>query len=92
MASLAPIAPLPPQVVAQIRSSTSITSLNGVIIELVKNSLDAEATEIEIRVFRDRGGCMVQDDGLGIAPSEFETQGGLAKPHRKWMMPLPCLT
>lgn len=83
MALLTPIAPLPPQAVAQIKSSISITSLNGVIVELVMNSLDAQATRIIVEFSRDRGKCMVQDDGLGIAPAEFQPEGGLAKLHRK---------
>jgi hypothetical protein len=33
-----------------------------------------------------RGGCIVEDDGEGIPPVEFEVTGGLGKPHR--MSPL----
>ncbi|KAH8821273.1 DNA mismatch repair protein [Xylogone sp. PMI_703] len=76
-----PIQPLPPDVVAQIKSSTSITSLNGVVIELAKNSLDAGCTKIDVTVDYTRGGCVVEDDGIGIPPSEFGEDGGLGKPY-----------
>ncbi|RFU30391.1 hypothetical protein B7463_g5934, partial [Scytalidium lignicola] len=75
------IRPLPPDVVAQIKSSTSITSLNGVILELVKNSLDAACTKVDVTVDYARGGCVVEDDGFGIPPSEFGEEGGLGKPY-----------
>jgi hypothetical protein len=77
------IRPLPPDVVAQIKSSTTITSLNGVVSELVQNSLDAGSTKIDISVDYSRGGCIVEDDGLGILPSEFGKTGSLGKPYRR---------
>ncbi len=73
---------LPPEVIAQIKSSTTILNLNGVADELVKNSLDAGATRIEITVDYGRGGCSVEDDGLGIDPFEFSEKGGLGKLYR----------
>lgn len=73
------IQPLPPDVIAQIKASITITSLNGVICELVKNSLDAASTKIDVSVDYTRGGCVVEDDGLGIQPSEFGENGGLGK-------------
>ena len=86
MSSLRPeISALPPDVAAKIKSSTSITHLNGVILELIKNALDANATTIHISVDFKRGGCIVEDNGSGIAPAEFEPTGGLGKAHR---MPL----
>lgn len=79
----AQILPLPAEVVAQIKSSTAITSLSGVIIGLVENSLDARARKIEISVDFRRGQCSVEDDGSGIPPLEFSSNGGLGKPYRK---------
>lgn len=73
---------LPPQVVAKIKSSTSITDLNRVVVELVKNALDANAHTVSVTVDFHRGGCMVEDDGDGILPAEFESDGGLGKAHR----------
>lgn len=77
------IQPLPPDVIAQIKSSIAITSLNGVICELVKNSLDASSTKIDISVNYARRNCAVEDDGLGILPAEFREGGGLGKLYRK---------
>jgi hypothetical protein len=73
---------LPSDVIAKIKSSTSIVHLTGVILELVKNALDANAHIIFITVDFKRGGCIVEDDGDGIPPIEFESIGGLGKPHR----------
>lgn len=73
---------LPPDVVAQIKSSTLITNLTGVISELLKNSLDAEARTITIKVDFHKGGCTVEDDGYGIPPKEFQESGGIGKLHR----------
>ena len=77
------IRPLSEDVIAQIKSSTTITSLNGVIFELLKNSLDAGSTKVDISVDYSRGGCVVEDDGLGILPSEFWESGGLGRLHRE---------
>ncbi|KAK6579548.1 hypothetical protein PZA11_007784 [Diplocarpon coronariae] len=75
------IQPLPPDVVAQIRSSITITSLNQVVCELIMNSLDAGATKLDVNIDYSRGGCIVEDDGLGIFPSEFGSDGHLGKLH-----------
>ena len=77
------IRPLPADVVAQIKSSITISSLNDVVLNLVKNSLDSTASKIDVVVDYGRGGCTVEDDGLGIQPIEFSEDGGLAKLHRK---------
>jgi hypothetical protein len=77
------IEPLPSKVIAQIKSSIAITSLNGVVAELFKNSLDASSSKIDITVDYLRGTCIVEDDGLGIPPAEFREEGGLGKLHRK---------
>ncbi|OTA53303.1 hypothetical protein K449DRAFT_390402 [Hypoxylon sp. EC38] len=72
---------LPENVIAQIKSSTTITSLNAVACGLVKNSLDAGATKIIISIDYVRGNCSVEDNGLGIPPCEFKPTGGLGKLH-----------
>jgi DNA mismatch repair protein MLH3 len=82
MDSVPSIRPLPPDAIAQIKSSTTITSLNAVVIELLKNSLDAHSTKIDVNVEYDRANCMVEDDGLGIPPAEFKDSGGLGKLYR----------
>lgn len=73
------IRPLPAPVAAQIKSATVIVSLAQVVLELLKNALDATASRIEATVDLTRGGCTVEDDGVGIPPHEFYEQGGLAK-------------
>lgn len=78
------IEPLPPEVVAKIKSSTSIINLNRVVVELVKNALDANARTVSVTVDFHHGGCVVEDDGDGIPPAEFESDGGLGKAHRTW--------
>jgi DNA mismatch repair protein MLH3 len=78
------IKPLPADVVAQIKSSVVITSLNNVICGLIKNSLDAEATKINISVDYSRGNCSIEDNGTGIPPSEFRDDGGLGQLHCMW--------
>lgn len=77
------IQPLPPDVIAQIKSSIAITYLNGVICELIKNSLDAGCTKLDINVDYAKGACVIEDNGLGILPSEFMESGGLGKLHRE---------
>ncbi len=73
---------LPSDVAAKIKSSTTITHLNGVVVDLVKNSLDAAARTVLVSVDFKRGSCIVEDDGEGIRPAEFEPIGGLGKSHR----------
>ncbi|KAL0940416.1 vacuolar membrane protein [Colletotrichum truncatum] len=73
------IKPLSEDVIRRIRSSAIITSLNGVVCGLIKNSFDAGATKINITIDYSRGSCTVEDDGLGIPPSEFRETGGLGK-------------
>ncbi|KAL1838769.1 hypothetical protein VTJ49DRAFT_2231 [Mycothermus thermophilus] len=75
------IRPLPGDVIAQIRSSTVITSLNAVVCGLLENSLDAGASRVNISVDYGRGNCSVQDDGVGIAPDDFQDGGGLGNLH-----------
>lgn len=76
------IRPLPPHVAEKIKSSVLITSLNDVVSGLVKNSLDAEATTINVSVDYAKATCSVEDDGLGVPPQEFRVDGGLGRSHR----------
>ncbi|KAL8377329.1 hypothetical protein RB595_008154 [Gaeumannomyces hyphopodioides] len=72
---------LPPEVVAQVKSSSVITSLNGVVLGLLRNSLDAKATKVNVSVDFRLGNCSLEDNGTGIPSAEFIEDGGLAKPH-----------
>lgn len=75
------IKPLPPEVAAQVKSSSVITSLNGVALGLLRNSLDANATKVNISVDYRLGNCIVEDNGFGVPETEFWDTGGLGKLH-----------
>lgn len=75
------IKPLPPEVAAQVKSSSVITSLNGVALGLLRNSLDANATKVNISVDYRLGNCIVEDNGFGVPETEFRDTGGLGKLH-----------
>lgn len=77
------ILPLPPEVAAQIKSSTTITSLSLVVLGLLANSLDANARRVDVNVDLRRGAASVEDDGDGIPPKEFGEHGGLGKLYRE---------
>ncbi|EED23686.1 DNA mismatch repair protein (Mlh3), putative [Talaromyces stipitatus ATCC 10500] len=76
-----PILPLPPEVAKKVQSSLKITNLNAVVVELVKNALDAGAGSLSIVVDYKRGGCIVEDDGYGLPAEEFMDGAGLCRPH-----------
>ena len=78
---------LPEDVISQIKSSITITSLNGVVDGLVRNCLDAGAVHIGVSVDYGRGNCAVEDDGVGIQPEEFRDGGGIGKLHREGIYP-----
>jgi hypothetical protein len=85
---MASISPIPASVVAQIKSSITVTSLNGVVLELLKNSIDASSSQVEIHVDYRRGNCTVDDDGDGISPVDFREGGCLGKFHCKTALSL----
>ena len=72
---------LPEDVAIQIKSSAAITSLNSVVCGLVKNSLDADASRVNVSVDYRRGNCSIEDDGHGIPPADFQQGGGLGRLH-----------
>jgi DNA mismatch repair protein MLH3 len=75
------ILPLSEDAISQINSSKQITSLPGVVLALVTNALDADATKVDISVSFVRGSCTVEDNGCGIPSIEFAEHGGLGKMH-----------
>ena len=79
---MAEIKPLPPNVAAQIKSSTTISSLSEVVFGLIENALDANAYRIDVDVNFGRASCSIEDDGCGISPTDFEEDGGLGRPYR----------
>src|SRR4051812_26145300 len=79
----APILPLPPEVARKVQSSVLVTNLNAVVVELMKNSLDAGAGSINVVIDYRRGGCVVEDDGFGLPAAEFKDGSGLCRAHSK---------
>ncbi|KAI5458191.1 hypothetical protein BGZ63DRAFT_363451 [Mariannaea sp. PMI_226] len=72
---------LPEHVVDKLKSSVTITTLNGVACGLLTNALDAGASKVNISIDYTRGNCTVEDDGSGISRDEFGVDGGLGKLH-----------
>ena len=73
------ILPLADDVIAQIKSNVEVNTLTDAIIGLLRNSLDAGASKISIYLNPARGDCIVEDNGHGILPADFEEGGGLGK-------------
>ena len=71
---MATIKALEGRTVHQIQSGQVIVDLCSVVKELVENSLDAQATSIEVR-FKNNGldTIEVQDNGVGISSENYET-------------------
>ncbi|KAF4470231.1 DNA mismatch repair MLH3 [Fusarium albosuccineum] len=78
---------LPQDVVDKIKSSINVTSLNNVAGGLLANSLDADASKVNISIDYSRGNCTVEDNGSGIPPEEFRDTGGLGKLHHTSKFP-----
>ncbi|KAG5978518.1 hypothetical protein E4U55_006135 [Claviceps digitariae] len=81
------IRPLPQDAIDRIKSSSAVTSLNDVICGLLKNSLDAKSSKVNISLDFSLGNCVIEDDGLGIEPREFEESGGLGRLHHTSKIP-----
>ncbi|KAG6033439.1 hypothetical protein E4U41_006915 [Claviceps citrina] len=81
------IRPLPRDAVDKIKSSSAVASLNHVVCGLLKNSLDARASKVNVNIDFCLGNCVVEDDGLGIEPRDFEEDGGLGKMHHTSKLP-----
>ncbi|KAK5657680.1 hypothetical protein OQA88_2752 [Cercophora sp. LCS_1] len=74
MASSATIKAIDSSTVHQIQSGQVIVDLSSVAKELVENSIDAGATNIEVR-FKNQGldAIEVQDNGSGISPENYDS-------------------
>ncbi|KAF8914223.1 hypothetical protein CPB84DRAFT_1758748 [Gymnopilus junonius] len=70
--------PLPTQ--TKLRSTQILTSLIQIVSELLQNSLDANASQIEVGIDCKEWTCWVTDNGCGISKEdiEFLVQGGEA--------------
>lgn len=73
------ISPLDTRSRVKLVSSVRISSLNEVVIELIKNALDARAKRIELSLNYVTGFCSVSDNGWGIPANEFFENGKLAQ-------------
>ncbi|RYP07490.1 hypothetical protein DL764_002497 [Monosporascus ibericus] len=71
---MATIKPIEARTVHQIQSGQVIVDLCSVVKELVENSLDAGATNIDVR-FKNQGldSIEIQDNGSGISKENYET-------------------
>ncbi|CAA7260090.1 unnamed protein product [Cyclocybe aegerita] len=69
------IARLPPPTQAKLRSTQILTSLPQILSELVQNSLDAEATHVDVGIDAKEWICWVRDDGRGISKADLDFLG-----------------
>ena len=60
---------LPAATRSKLRSTQILTSLPQIISELLQNSLDAGATQVDIGVDCEGWSCWVRDNGQGISKS-----------------------
>jgi DNA mismatch repair protein MLH3 len=75
-----PIMGLQPHTKAKLRSTQILTSLPQLVSELVQNSLDANASHIEVGIDPSEWECWVRDDGQGMSVEGMEV---LTKGHDK---------
>ncbi|KAK7062063.1 mismatch repair-related protein [Favolaschia claudopus] len=69
---MAGIEPLPDVTRSKLRSTQIVTSLSQIISELLQNSLDAGARQIDIGVDCEDWNCWVRDDGCGMSKEGME--------------------
>lgn len=62
---------LPSHTQAKLRSTQILVSLPQIISELVQNSLDADASQIDIGVDCEDWSCWVRDNGHGISKADL---------------------
>lgn len=61
---------------SKIRSTQILASLPQIISELVQNSLDAGASQVEVGVNLEEWSCWVRDDGSGIRKDDLAALAG----------------
>lgn len=71
-----PIAALPPSTTSYLRSALVISSLPSVLVELVQNSLDANASSIHVSFDLERWTIKCEDNGTGIELADLYQLGG----------------
>lgn len=63
---------LPSATQSKLRSTQILVSLPQVVSELIQNSLDAEATHVDVGVDCEAWSCWVRDDGAGMSKIDLE--------------------
>ncbi|KAJ7044715.1 hypothetical protein C8F04DRAFT_1069288 [Mycena alexandri] len=71
----AAIEPLPDITRSKLRSTQILTSLSQIVSELLQNSLDAGARQIDIGVDCEEWTCWVRDDGFGMSKDGMDILG-----------------
>lgn len=71
----APIEQLPPPTRHLLRSTQILTSLCQIVSELVQNSLDAGAHNIQVGIDCEEWTCWVRDDGSGMTKEDMKVIG-----------------
>ncbi|KAK6331802.1 DNA mismatch repair protein [Orbilia javanica] len=61
--------------IAQIRSTVSLTNLAGAVQELLMNSIDANASTVNIFINIVKNSIVIEDDGDGIIPDDMPLVG-----------------
>ena len=74
------ISSLPVTTRSKLRSSQILTSIPQLVSELVQNSLDAGARNIDVSICLEDWECWVRDDGHGISRDGFAVLGGNSSP------------
>ncbi|KAJ7682423.1 hypothetical protein DFH06DRAFT_1161036 [Mycena polygramma] len=69
------IEPLPDATRTQLRSTQILTSLAQIVSELLQNSLDAGARQIDIGIDCEEWTCWVRDDGSGMSKDGMDILG-----------------
>ena len=81
-----PLGKLPLETRSRLRSGQILTTLAQLISELIQNSLDANASHIEVGVDCEEWECWVRDDGSGISKSGLATLSSEAGQKRYSML------
>lgn len=81
-----PLGKLPLETRSRLRSGQILTTLAQLISELIQNSLDANASHIEVGVDCEEWECWVRDDGSGISKSGLATLSSEAGQRRYSML------
>ncbi|EPS45461.1 hypothetical protein H072_589 [Dactylellina haptotyla CBS 200.50] len=75
--------------IARLRSTVSLTTLAGVVQELLMNSLDANATSVNISVNIVRNSMTVEDNGDGVVPPDIVFLGTRYSTSKSTFSPVP---